>query len=64
VKGVTEFIDSAGTPAELSAFKNRLARSYGAGRISKEDFDDIQADIEKAIEKVKVLKEEPEPVGY
>jgi hypothetical protein len=34
---------------ELLAFKNRIARIYGMQRISKEDFDSLDAKIDEVI---------------
>jgi len=42
---------------ELGQLKNRVSRLYGMGRISNEDFVDINNDIVALEEKLKAVKE-------
>jgi len=43
---------------ELESFKNRVARSYGMGKIEKGDFDCLSEKVEELIEYVKGIEEE------
>lgn len=45
---------------ELQAFKNRLARSYGMGKISKKDFDTANNKVVDLINFVNKMEEEEE----
>ena len=45
---------------ELQAFKNRLARSYGMGKISKKDFDILNSKVVELTEAVGGINEEEE----
>lgn len=45
---------------ELLAFKNRVARSYGMGKIEKGDFDELIERVEDLLKVVEELDEQEE----